>query len=212
MKLFLSSFQLGNFPDRLASLVGPNKKAAIIMNAGDAYGDSERPKYFASYAQDLMNIGLISEELDLRLFFGKPDRLEQELRKVGLIWSVGGNSFNLMRAMHLSGFKTILPKILRDSDLVYGGFSAGACTVTPSLHGIELVDDPSVIPSTYPAEIFWEGMSLVDFHIAPHFKSPHPESAAIDKVVAYFEDHKMKYETLSDGQAIVINGNSIEKI
>ena len=212
MKLFLSSFQLGNNPDRLSGLVGPNKKVAIIMNAGDAYGDSERPKYLAGYAQDLMKIGLIGEELDLRLFFGKSDRLEQEIRKYGLIWAVGGNSFNLMRAMHLSGLKTILPKVLKDSDLVYGGFSAGACIVTPSLHGIELVDNPSEVPLNYPSEIIWNGISLVDFHIAPHFKSPHPESAAIDKVVDYFENHKMKYQALMDGEAIVINASKMEKI
>ncbi len=212
MKLYLSSFQLGDHPDRLASLVGPNKKTAIIMNAGDAFGDSERPKYLAKYTQDLMSIGLIGEELDLRKFFGKSAQLEQEMRKFGLIWAVGGNSFNLLRAMHWSGFNKILPKLLQDFDLVYGGFSAGTCVVTPSLRGIELVDDPNSIPANYSPEIILDGLGLVEFHIAPHYKSPHPESAAIDKVVAYFEENRMKYETLVDGQAIIVNEKFVEKI
>lgn len=32
------------------------------MNADDAFGDSERPKYLANYTQDLMSISLHGEE------------------------------------------------------------------------------------------------------------------------------------------------------
>ena len=42
MKLYLSSYFLGNHPEELAKLIGSNKKFGIIMNAGDIYSDIKR--------------------------------------------------------------------------------------------------------------------------------------------------------------------------
>ena len=210
MKLYLSSMDLGDATEHLVALVGANKKAAIIMNAGDGYGDERRPAYRQAYVRGLAGLGFSGEELDLRRYFRKPDALRTELSRFGLLWVVGGNSFVLRRAMKLSGLDEILPNSLKNSDLVYGGFSAGSCMVTPSLHGIEYADDPHEVPPGYSPDVVWEGLNLVDFHIAPHFQSPHPEAAAIDQVVDYFEKHRLPYKALVDGEAIVVNGEKIE--
>jgi dipeptidase E len=151
-------------------------------------------------------VGLEPEELDLRQYFDNKQGLEVRLDNVDFVWIRGGNVFILRRALKQSGFDKILKQKLLDDAVAYGGYSAGSCILTPTLRGIELCDPVDVIPSGYSEQIEWSGLNLVPYYIAPHYKSDHLESASIEKVVSYFEDHKMRYRTLRDGEAIVING------
>lgn len=202
MKLYLSSMEFGDNPSKLAEMLGENKHAALILNAADFYGDTGRAGYLKHFQEDLSALGVTSEELDLRNYFGKKDELENHLKKFGLLWAAGGNTFILRSAMKESGFDQLLPEILKDNVIVYGGFSAGACVVCPTLRGIELADDPNEIPPGYPATIVWDGIGLVDFHIVPHFQSSFGE---IDEVVSYYEKHKMEFRALRDGEVIIIS-------
>ena len=204
MKLYLSSYFLGNEPAKFADLFGENKSVAIIMNAADIYGAAKRPDYLKKEILALGNIGLTGEELDLRDFFTDHTGLSVILQRYGGVWAMGGNSFTLRRAMHQSGFDQIAPILVRNDSLVYGGFSAGAVVACETLEGIDLVDDPEVLPERYDTQIIWKGLGLFDKSIAPHYKSDHPESAAIDKVVEYFEQKEMPYIALHDGETIVI--------
>jgi len=204
MKLYLSSYFLGDDPTKFAELFGKNKKVAIIMNAADIFGPAKRPDYLKKEIASLAKIGLEGEELDLRDYFNDPMVLATKLQQYGGVWVMGGNSFALRRAMRQSGFDQIAPKLVLNNRLVYGGFSAGAVVATKTLEGIEIVDDPKQLPEGYDSKIIWEGLGFYDESIAPHFKSDHPESAAIDKVVAYFEEKKMPYAALPDGEAIVV--------
>lgn len=222
MTLYLSSYQIGDAPERLVELLGPNKHAALILNASDVYGDSQRPAYVKRFQAEFAELGITSEELDLRKYFPtdvlrsvdleKVSQLAQDLTRFGLIWAAGGNTFVLRRAFALSGLDQLLPPLLAQNQVVYGGFSAGACVVTPTLKGLDLVDPPDEIPPGYPAEVMWNGLGLVNFHIAPHFKSPHPESAAVDDVVAYFKKHQMPYHALQDGEAVVVDNGKVEVV
>jgi dipeptidase E len=202
MKLYLSSMDFGDSPIKLAELLGDNKHAALSLNAADFYGDEGRATYLRRFQDDLALLGITSEELDLRKYFGKKDELENHLKKFGLIWTSGGNTFILRSAMKESGLDEILPRLLKDNSVVYGGFSAGACVVCPTLRGIELADDPNEIPPSYPSTIVWDGIGLIDYHIVPHFQSAVGE---IDEVVAYYEKQNMKYKTLRDGEVIIVS-------
>lgn len=201
MKLYLSSMDFGDSPEKLSELVGENRHVALILNASDFYGDSSRASYLRYFQEDLKKLGLTSEELDLRDYFGKTEELKTHLKNFGLIWASGGNTFILRSAMKESGFDQVIKDLLKNNQIVYGGFSAGACVICPSLKGIDLADDPNEIPEGYPPSIVWEGIGLVDFHIVPHFKS---NFAEIDEVVAYYEKHEMKYHTLRDGEVMVL--------
>lgn len=64
MKLYLSSFRLGNKPEQLANLLSHTKKAAIIVNAIDDATESLRVEKLRKEQQDLQNIGIFSEEID----------------------------------------------------------------------------------------------------------------------------------------------------
>ncbi len=203
--MYLSSYHLGNNPERLKELVNKeNAKAAIILNAADNSEDERRASYVASQIEELATLGIDSEELDLRDYFSDSQELGATLSNYDLVWVVGGNSFLLLRAMKQSGFDKLIVPLVENDILVYAGFSAGAVVATPTLHGIELVDDKDTVPESYSKEVVWTGLHLVGKSIAPHYKSNHPESEAVNKVVKYFLENGMDYWTLSDGQALVV--------
>jgi dipeptidase E len=111
-----------------------------------------------------------------------------------------------------SGFDQAIRSLFAKDEVVYGGYSASICVLTPDLHGIELVDNPNVVPKGYDSEVIWEGMGLVDFAIVPHYRSDHPESAAIEKVVDYFKKHNIPYKALHDGQVILANNYEVKVV
>ena len=203
--MYLSSYHLGNNPEKLKELVNKeNAKAAIILNAADNSEDERRASYVASQIEELATLGIDSEELDLRNYFNRNQELKAKLSNYDLVWVVGGNSFLLLRAMKQSGFYKLIVPLVKNDTIVYAGFSAGAVVATPTLHGIELIDDKDTAPEGYSKEVVWTGLNLVGKSIAPHYKSNHPESEAVDEVVKYFLENGMDYWTLSDGQALIV--------
>jgi dipeptidase E len=212
MRLYLSSYGLGNYSKELFKLVGVNKKIAIIGNAGDHYGNKkERRESIKRQTDSLSSIGLIPQEIDLRKYFGKEKELENKLKKFGAVWIKGGNTFVLRKAMSLSGFDKIIKRKLKKDEIVYAGYSAGWCVLSKSLKGLEIVDNPKDNAEGYPKKIIWSGLGIIDYTACPHYKSDHPESADVDKEVKYYKDNKIPYKTLRDGEVIVVNGNK-EKI
>lgn len=45
---------------------------------------------------------------------------------------------------------------------------------------------------------------MLDYVIAPHYKSDHKESKDMDKVVEYMIDNKILFKALRDGEVIII--------
>ncbi|NTW15717.1 MAG: type 1 glutamine amidotransferase-like domain-containing protein [Candidatus Moranbacteria bacterium] len=205
MKLYLSSYKLGNDIEALKGLVpAGNRKTAFIPNALDFSTDSERrEKSERSDVEDLSALGLEVERLDLRDYFGLQSELETKLGDFGVIWVRGGNAFVLRKAMKKSGFDEILRRFVGKKELLYGGYSAGICVLSPTLEGIDLVDDPYVDPYGDPSAASFEGLGIVDYSIVPHYRSDHPESASIEKVVEYLEEKGIRYRTLRDGDVII---------
>lgn len=208
MRLYLSSYGLGNKPEEMLPLIGNNKRVAIIMNAQDAKAPDRRSERLQQEIDGLAALGLVPEEFDLRDYFDDQDNLTAVVKQFGYIWVRGGNVFLLRRAFKQSGFDQLLTQLLQDDQVAYGGFSAGVCVLAPSLHGIELVDPTDELAEGYDSDIVWEGLGILEYAVAPHYKSDHPESADIDKCVAYLKEKQIPYKTLRDGEAIVINGNS----
>jgi len=206
--MYLSSFRLGDHPEQLVNLVGSNKKVAVIANSIDFGNDPARRKAGVQREiDDLTKLGLQPEELDLRNYFGKPQDLENKLSEFGILWVRGGNTFILRRAFKESGMDEWLIRQKDNKDLVYAGYSAGVCVLSPSLKGLESVDDPNIISEGYPKETIWEGLNLIDFAFAPHFESPgHPETEAVGKEVEYYKKAGVEYRALHDGEVIILNG------
>lgn len=204
MKLYLSSYRLGNEPEKLTQLVSGRRKVAVVRNSLDFSSDIERLRLGKEQEfGDMESIGLDPEELDLKHYFGKRNALQKYLESVDALWVVGGNAFILRKAMKLSGLDQLLTNELIGPDFVYAGYSAGACAVSLTLRGIQNVDPIDAVPKGYPSEVIWEGLGLVPFAIAPHYKSDHSESGKIEDSVAYFIDHKIPFIALRDGDVYV---------
>ena len=211
MRLYLSSYRLGNNTEQFTSMVGGNKRAALILNARDYFSSADREHGKTEQTEELKKIGITAEELDLRKFFGKSDELKNTLELFDAVWIPGGNSFLLRHAMHESGFDTIIKNLLQEDKIVYAGYSAGIVVLCETLRGIEIVDDIKYVKEIYNTEPIFAGLEILPYSIAPHYKSNHPETELIDKVVEYFIAEKIPYRTLKDGDAIIINENNIKQ-
>ncbi len=207
MRLYLSSFRNGNKPEELLKLLGDGRRTALIFNAVDFKSDADRNEDLARETERLQSLGLDVTEVDLRKYFDNDQaRLKENLSGFDLIWVRGGNVFVLRRAFAQSGADKIIPELLRNDVLAYGGYSAGVDILQPHLHGIELVDDPDIIPEGYKSDIIWECLGLLPYCVAPHYKSDHPESADVDKTVDYYIENHIPFIALRDGEAIVVDG------
>jgi dipeptidase E len=209
VRLYLSSFRNGDSPENLLRLLGEGRRTALICNACDFLPPDQRTAWLAGETGRLQQIGLSPVEVDLRDYFGAPGELETTLSGHDLIWVRGGNVFLLRRALRQSGADEVILSLLRRDAVTYGGYSAGICVLSPSLRGLELVDGPNIVPAGYDEAVVWDGLNLVSTAFAPHYRSPeHPESAAIDKLVAHYIDNHVPFIALRDGEAVVVDGDT----
>ena len=208
MRLYLSSFRMGGHPEHLTALIGEDsRRAVVIANAlDDAPADVRRAGVERELAA-LAELGIDAVELDLRDFFGQEQRLRRDLSGVSLAWLRGGNVFMLRYALRRSGADTVLGDLLAADALVYAGYSAGPCVLSPSLRGLELVDDADAVRRIYGSEPVWDGLGLLREAFVPHYQSPgHPETDAMNDVVARYRAKGVAYRTLRDGQVLLVNG------
>jgi dipeptidase E len=155
----------------------------------------------------LADLGVGAAELDLRGYFGHQRRLRQDLSGISLAWLHAGNTFMLRYALYRSGGDTVFRELLAADALVYAGYSAGACVLSPSLRGLELVDDADAVTRVYGSPPLWDGLALLDEAFVPHYRSPgHPETADIERVVTWYRAEGIGYRALHDGQALLVNG------
>ncbi len=209
MRLFLSSYRFGSHVPSLLSIMGDGRRAAVIENALDGFDPEARERYRREVydpVADFAAHGVAARPLDLRAYFGHTAALRAGLAQVDLVWVMGGNVFVLRRAMKQSGFDIVIRELLEADALAYGGFSAGAVVAGPTLHGLELMDDPFDVPAGYDEPLVWSGLGLTPFAIVPH-QSQHPEAASAEKVVSYMRARRTRYRAIADGEVIVQAGN-----
>jgi len=210
LRLYLSSFRMGDHPEHLVALVGAdNRRRVVIANAMDDAPPEVRRAAVELELAALAGLGLDATELDLRDYFGQQQRLRADLAGVSLAWLRGGNVFMLRYALRRSGADAAFRELLAADALVYAGYSAGPCVLSPTLRGLELVDDAGAVTRIYGAPPVWDGLAVLGEVFVPHYRSAgHPETAAIDQVVALYQAEGVAYRTLQDGQAMIVNGAS----
>ncbi len=215
MRLYLSSYRIGDRAGSLLALLGNGRHAAVIENALDNISPLARDLYRTEAydpVSELGSLGIVATPLDLRDYFGDPKGLRAKLSQFDLVWVTGGNAFVLRRAMKQSGFDDVIVDMLDSDEIVYGGFSAGAVVAAPSLEGIHLMDDPDESPLGYDREIVWDGLGLIDHAIVPHYRSPHPESASAERAVRHLCGRGLRYRALRDGDVIVWTENRMASV
>ena len=206
MRLYLSSFRMGNDFERLVEALPARAPVAVVSNAVDFIAPEARLAYARNVFDPIEHFrrhGLDARDLDLRGYFGRPAALKSVLADARLVWANGGNAFLLRRAMRQSGLDELLRERVPAGDLIYGGWSAGAVVVGPSLRGLHLMDDPDVTIDGYEIDPVWEGLGLVDFVLVPHFESAHPERDAAARAVAWLAGQGVPYRALRDGEVFI---------
>lgn len=204
MKLYLSSFRLGDHPDRLVGLLPPAGRVAVICNSIDNEDPAVRREKVADEITWLTELGLSAEELDLREVTGG---LRTRLTSYDGVWVRGGNVFVLRAALARSGADKILPDLIRDEQLVYAGYSAGPCVLAPSLRGLELCDDVNAVDG----EVSWDGLAVLDHAIVPHLDSPgHPETELVQQVADLYQRTGVPHLPMRDGQVLLVDGPTRE--
>jgi dipeptidase E len=208
VRLYLSSFRLGDHPEHLVALAGADtRRRVVIANAMDDAPPEVRRAGVELELAALAGLGLDAAELDLRDYFGQPRRLRDDLAGVSLAWLRGGNVFMLRYALHRSGADAAFLALLAADALVYAGYSAGPCVLSPTLRGLELVDDAGAVTRIYGSPPVWDGLAVLGEAFVPHYRTPgHPETTFIDRVVARYQAEGIAYRTLQDGQAMIVNG------
>jgi dipeptidase E len=207
MKLYLSSYRLGNHTEKLKELLGKSDvKVAVCVNALDNTPDNVRNDVVLKREmEDMQNLGFIPEELDLRQYFDKSG-IVTKLEQYDLVWFSGGNTFLLAKAFRQSGFNEVFEQLIKVDKLVYAGYSAAFCVLNDSLKGIELVDDKDAEAEGYESGEIWQGVGLIDFYPIVHFRSNHHESAAVEKEYEFVVENNIPHKTFKDGDVYIIDG------
>ena len=203
MLLYLSSYKLGDEIEVLKKWIKENgNKIVLIANSRDWSPESQaKEESIRRDESSLKQIGFDVKRIDLREYFGKEEKLKKDLKDYYAFYVIGGNTFTLRLAMKYSGFDKYLIEISNSDKYLYAGYSAGICVLSPKLNGLDLVDEP-INPYNNDGALY-EGLNILDFVPVPHYKSDHPESQLVDKVVELFEEKKIKYKALRDGDVII---------
>lgn len=207
MKLYLSSYRLGNHTEKLKELVGkPGAHVAVSVNALDYSTDLDRKQgVLDRELEDMRSLGFNPEHLDLRDYFDNGD-LAEKLKEYDLIWFSGGNVFILAKAFKQSGFNNVFEDRVKTGQLVYAGYSAAFCVLSDNLHGVELVDDKDAEAEGYESGEIWQGLGVIDFYPIVHFRSDHPESDDVEKEYGYVVENNIPHKTFKDGDVYLVNG------
>lgn len=91
---------------------------------------------------------------------------------------------------------------LVNSGVIYVGVSAGAVLAGPTIEPVGFLDDPTKAPHLKS----YEGLGLVDFVILPHYGNKKYEKK-YQKIMNKFGNKGLKLITLTDKQAIIVEGN-----
>lgn len=209
MRLYLSSHRLGTAPEEMVSLLNGKTRIAVIANAADDIEPAKRHGRVERELTNLRGLGLDPEEVDLRDYFGDERRLASVLGGFDAVWALGGNPFVLRTALHESGADAMIDDRLRGDSFVFAGYSAGPCILGPRLPlWNDLLDRD--LPG-YPDKLRTDCMGLVPFVIAPHYGTEPGVAGATWVIDDYIENH-IPFIALRDGQAIVVNGDSVRVV
>jgi dipeptidase E len=214
VRLFLSSYRAGNYPEKLLGLFGRGSRVAVVANAKDYKSPHEREIKVQEVLDFFSELGLRPAEIDLRKYFTSQVNWEQELNKYTAVWLAGGNVFLLRRALRYSGLDIFLGNKVRRNEIIMGGESAGAIIMGPTLMHSEMEsedheDSPAYVPDGYQKEVVWSGLNFISYIPVPHYRDLEYGNE-IDEYIRRLDQNSLPHKELTNDQAIIINGSKEE--
>ena len=210
MRLFLASYRFGAHRARLLDLVGTPGRIGVVAAAADAWPAAARASASTSEFTLLAEAGFDPVEVDLRAV--TPTTAEAALAGLPAVWVRGGNTFVLRHRLAISGVDHVLRERLRRDDLVYAGYSAGACVMGPSLTGVDAADPPDELAEITDDPVPQHGLGMIDDVLVPHWSTPAAPSAldpdgAARAMADACRAAGVRYRTLTDDQVFVRDGD-----
>lgn len=137
----------------------PTKPIAFIPNAGDTY---KNPYFVDESRRRLEILGLTTRTIDLRHIRSGAE-FEDLLSECAAVFVAGGNSYNLLDALHKSfAFDALRRSVL--NGFPYFGESAGAVILYKTIEPVAMIDDPQDVPNLQTTD----ALGIVDFITLPH--------------------------------------------
>ncbi len=184
-------------------MAGEGATVAVIANSLDALQADDRAARVDGECEALTFLGFDAREIDLR----RVRDVDRAFSEVDALWMRGGNVFVLRHALALSGADESVVRMLHDDAIVYAGYSAGPCVLSPSLRGLEACDSTDDVAQAYGAQARFDGLGVLPYAIVPHVDSPdHPESPMLEKVADAYRRDGTPHSVLRDGEALVVEG------
>ena len=164
------------------------QRVAIVTTAASGKADN---KYAKLAEAQFKKLGFSAVDF-IDIEFDSP----KILNKYHIIYVCGGNTFYILYHLKKSGADKVLSKLLKKSDIIYIGVSAGSIVLAPTIRLAATVDpDPNDIGLTD-----FTGLGVIDFEIHPHY-DPEQES----EIINYEKNSNHKVIRLSNSQAFVLS-------
>lgn len=176
-------------------------KAVIITTASDLYKNDDY--HIPSIKSDLNSIGFEVDLLDIEF------ENAEDMKNYDLIYLLGGNPFYLLFHLRKTNSKKIFENHIKDKKLLIGA-SAGSLVLTNSI-GVVNEFDSEMNKEVQLKNL--DGLSLVNLEICPHAKKFEGKYENFsDKLRVYEQGKNISLSRLNDGEAISIEGNTLEWI
>lgn len=204
MKLFLCSLGLNNKDElqRLCEKPLNQIKCGVIKNPMDLKDEEKRRFLYGLVDDNFQNFGINKIDIDLRQFIGRQDKLQELINTLDMLWITGGNVFYLRELIKKAHFERILTNAINNG-LIYGGDSAGALIICPTLKYLDAVDDTSQLN-----EVLYDGLGVIDFIPLPHSDNEQFKPK-VREIKSNLEKDGYKVITFGDKQSIIIEGEKI---
>ena len=178
------------------SLLG---KAALVVTADNEY--KEKNYHIERLTNELQSLGLTVECFDF------DTQSPKELIAFDVVELIGGNPYYLLNSILKNGFMDILQDFADNKYLI--GCSAGATVLTPSLKLIDLFTPEMNIVELNNLS----ACNFTDVQIFPHYSKFINRFDKLEEKISNFESvNQCRVIRLNDGEAIIVNNNSVNLV
>lgn len=205
MKLFLSSLSVS--PKQLdAFLKLVNKKPediklAFIDNAAD--GESGDKLWVDEHRDSIVAHNIKVFSVDLNNYLKNSSDLKNVLSNFDVIWIGGGNVLYLRWLLKRTTADKVITELINNGT-VYGGGSAGAIIVGPTLNYMDDIENIDAIPR---GELVFDGLNIIDTVVLPHWGNE-KFGSVMSEIDKKLKRDGYKTQQITDDEALIIDGNS----
>ena len=171
-------------------------KAALVVTADNEY--KEKNYHVERLTNELQSLGFEVECFDF------DTQSPEELVSFDVVELIGGNPYYLLNSVLKNGFVDVLRDFAYNKCII--GCSAGASVLTPTLELIDLFTPEMNIVELNNLS----ACNFTDVQIFPHYSKFVKRFEELEvKILDYEKENQCKVVRLNDGEAIIVNNDSV---